>query len=161
MTVDLLATTVTITADAVAWYAAVVGTAGVTIAGYVAMRDRAKLRVVARLDAEVVGEWIVEPGSVSNLPRGKRYIAIEVANLGRRTVHLKGPSLTLKGSKDRLMLPGEWLPKASVGEGESARMLWDPEKLTPQHLKSIDGVVVHDAADRRWKGKIKRAKGHG
>jgi hypothetical protein len=83
---------VTITANEVAWYAAVVATAAVGGNAYRAWRDRARLVVSA------CSGYRVTPGPHPYSPDAT-YIWITVANPGRRPATVEKAWLTMKGRK--------------------------------------------------------------
>ncbi len=82
--------TLTITANVVAWYAALVGTGSLAVSFYNAWRDRAHLRVTASAG------YRVPPGSHPYDPK-KLYISVVVANRGRRPTTVEKVWLTTKG----------------------------------------------------------------
>jgi hypothetical protein len=82
---------VTITADVVAWYAAVVATGAFWVNAYSAWRDRARLVVSAR------SGYRVSPGPHPYSPDAT-YISITVANPGRRPATDERVWLTVKGN---------------------------------------------------------------
>src|SRR5262245_43999259 len=81
---------ITITADVVAWYAAIVGTLALAVNVYLARRDRAHLAVTAQSGYRVTPG--VHPYSPDTL-----YICVTVANRGRRTATVARVWLTSKG----------------------------------------------------------------
>ncbi len=140
---------ITISANAVAWYAAIVVTGSVCVAGYAIWRDRARIKVSAQANMRVTP------------PDGPQddddtYIIITVANRGRRAVHLRTwPWFTQKGDKGKAgIVKGYWLPNATVDEGRSATHLARQASL-PFPLKHLKRVCVQDETGRVWKGKIK------
>jgi hypothetical protein len=139
---------ITISGDAVAWYGAIVATLSVFVGGYAVWRDRAKLKVTAR-----PGMKLSE--SVGDYSADTTYIVIEVANVGRRAIHLRQlPFFKLKGKKtEGLIVKGPWQPKEHLEEGQSASMLCKQDNMD---LSMISRVVVKDATGRKWKGKIEK-----
>lgn len=142
---------ITVSGDAVAWYGAIVATTSVLVGGYAVWRDRAKLKVTAS-----PGMKITE--SSGDYSKDSTYVLIEVANVGRRGIHLRQlPFFKIKGKKTGgLLVKGRWQPKENLGEGESATMPCIQDGLD---LTQITCVVVNDAAGRAWTGRIgKRQK---
>lgn len=139
---------ITISAEAVAWYGAIVATTSAILGAISVFRDRAKIRVSATPDMKIVQ-------SVGDYSKDSSYILIEVANVGRRTVHLRElPYLTLKGEKrTSLIVKGPWQPSSILAEGESATMLGRQQDVD---LSQIRRVIVTDATGRRWKGKVRK-----
>jgi len=142
---------ITITGDAVAWYGAIVATASAFVGGYAIWRDRAKLTISARPDMKI-------SESIGNYSKDATYIVIEVANVGRRAIHLRQlPFLKLKGKKTAgLVVKGPWQPRDHLEEGESATMLCKQEGMD---LTQVTCVVVKYATGKAWKGRIKKKKG--
>lgn len=141
---------ITISGDAVAWYGAIVATASVFVGGYAVWRDRAKLKVKARPGMKLTESF----GAYS---ADATYIVIEVANVGRRAIHLQQlPFFKLKGKKtEGLMVKGPWQPKEHLEEGQSATMLCKQDGVD---LGQTACVVVKDATGREWKGKIEKGE---
>ena len=139
---------ISISANAVAWYGAIVATASVVGGGLEFWRDRAQLKVSARADMTLLQPF-------EGYSADETYIFIEVANVGRRPINLRQlPFFTRKGEKTKgLLVTGSWLPKDQLQEGESAAMLAKQDGLD---LSLLTGVVVNDATGRVWKGKIRR-----
>src|SRR5579884_1625798 len=93
---------ITISAEAVAWYGAVVSAIGFLLSGYIALRDRPRLSIS------------IDPNMrVKNVPSydpRKTYINITVRNRGRRPVKIQTVYLKLLGAKAaELMLVGDSL----------------------------------------------------
>lgn len=139
--------TITITAGAVAWYGAIVATGSVLVAVYLAWRDRARLKVVA--DANMRIRTVGGPHDDD-----ETYIVIDVANVGRRAVHLQQlPWFTVKGKKGGLAVKGDWGPSSTVEEGRSVKLL-TPQSSLPVGLDRLKRVCVKDETGKVWKGKI-------
>lgn len=137
---------ITVTANVVAWYAAIVATAGALIQGYNVWRNRTRLRVSARPNMKLVDSG--GPYSADDT-----YIIIDVANIGRRPVRLrKLPWFTVKGD-DSFVVKGNWEPSAKLTEGESASMLCRQDSLDVE-LCDLQKVFVKDVVGRKWKGDL-------
>ena len=95
--------TIEISASAVAWYGAIVATLALIISGWIAWRDRAHIVVTG------MGPYRVTPGGPYHPT--KDYIAITVANHGRRpkTVNLVG--VKLRNGKSKYILAHDALIK--------------------------------------------------
>jgi len=131
----------------VAWYGAVVATAGVALTAYSHWRDSRRLRVVAKADMKIAGG---EP----EFDPDRTYIIIEVANVGRRPITLRSlPYFALRKGPQGLMIKGPWRPKERLEEGESASMFGHQEDFP---FDAVKRVVVRDETGREWKGKIVR-----
>jgi hypothetical protein len=115
---------ITITADVVAWYAAIVGTLALAVNVYLARRDRAHLTVTAR------SGYRVTPGAHSYSP-DKLYINITVANCGRRSTTVSRVWLTRKGKPGALVLSESFLPGSrELKEGTSTLYIVDQSEMT-------------------------------
>jgi len=140
---------ITISGDAVAWYAAIVATASAFVGGYAVWRDRTRLKVRVRL-----GWKLAEP--YMDYSTEETYIIIEVANVGRRPVQLNLlPFFKLRGQDKGLVVKGPWLPKDCLQEGESAKMLCKQDAVD---LAKVTHVVVNDLTGRAWKARIPKRK---
>lgn len=66
-----------ISADTVAWYGAILATIGSVISLYNLLRDRAKIKLWYSFDNKIIGEFY---------EKGKEYLRVDVTNLGRRPI---------------------------------------------------------------------------
>lgn len=136
---------ITISATAVAWYAALVGTFSLVVSGYVAFRDRARVRVKARSGCKV-------SGTGSPYDPSKLYVIVTVANIGRRTVTIQAVSLLRRDSeKVQLVLDESIREGREISEGKSTTFVTDQEGLD---LENISGVVAYDQVGRSWRGSL-------
>ncbi len=121
-------------------------TVGLVIAVYVAWRDRPRVVVYG-----VRGYGI--PGSGAFSP-DKKYIAITIANRGRRAVTISTVYYRSRRNKSRTLLSDSIIvtPK-ELTEGRSNTYLLDQDLVDPSDIKHL---VVVDETGREWKGKIKR-----
>ena len=78
---------VTINADAVAWYGAIVSTIGFVLGGYLAWRDRPRISITIQPDVRLMNVPPYDPN--------KTYINITVRNRGRRPVKISTAYLKL------------------------------------------------------------------
>lgn len=132
---------VTISAEAVAWYGAVVATASAILSGYLAVRDRASLKVTARPNYQVFGE---DPTRL--------YISVDIANKGRRPVSIRSVALVrVAAGKTTRIVPVESLRRGPVelSEGQGTNYLIPQEDLDLSEIKS---VVAYDRTGREWEG---------
>lgn len=140
---------ISISADAVAWYGAIVATASVFVGGYAVLRDRVKLKVSARPNMELV----TVDGPQDD---DETYIVIDVSNVGRRPVHLQRlPWFIVEGQKKCLMVKGDWAPGTTVEEGRSATLLARQSSLTVG-LDKLKRVCVRDETGKVWQGKVNK-----
>ena len=143
--------TVTISGGVIAWYGAIVATASFLISGYIAGRDRARLRVEVDIDMRLSGH----PAYSNQEP----VTIITVYNVGRRTVYLEEwPCFQEKGEKIKgYMIKGPWEPSDALQEGQSAKMLCRQDSMDID-IAEFQRVVVRDKAGRAWKARIPRKK---
>lgn len=135
---------VTITASAVAWYAALVSTGSLILGILLALRDRPRIRLTARTNWISVGESDYDPD--------QRYICITVANRGRRPVTIHGVGLESKGNgPDYLASDSMRLGPREVGEGKAESWFMTQSGLD---LETIRGAVAVDQTGRRWRTKL-------
>jgi hypothetical protein len=136
---------ITITADVVAWYAAIVGTLALAVNVYLAWRDRAHLTVTAR------SGYRVTPGAHSYSP-DKLYINVTVANRGRRPTTVSRVWLTRKGEPGALLLSESFLPGSrELKEGTSTLYVVDQSGID---LDEVEYVYASDEAGRQWRGRL-------
>jgi hypothetical protein len=136
---------ITITAEVVGWYGAIVGTGSLVVSGLNAWRDRARIVVTAR------------PGyRVQNAPGyspDKLYVAVTVANRGRRPVTISHVWVEKADSTQQKMLLDDSLlhgPR-EITEGKAAQYLMDQTGLD---LTTIKRVYAGDMAGRNWSAKF-------
>ena len=143
---------ITITANAVAWYAAIVGTLGILIALlsagtsiYVVRRDRTDLKLSATTNIMTTSP---PPGFATLGP----FVLINAANIGRRPIHLTAfPWFAEDGTSEVLHIVGEWRPSPELGENRSANLFAKQDKADLSKMKTIN---VRDETGRVWSQKI-------
>ena len=129
----------------VAWYGAIVATVSLVVAVYVAWRDRSRVIVYG-----VSGYAVPGPGPFS--PE-KKYIAITIANRGRRPITISTVYYTRRSDQsvsvltDRIILTPRML-----AEGRSNTYHLEEDLVD---LSDVKNLVVVDETGREWKGKIK------
>lgn len=132
---------ITISAELVAWYAAIVATGSLAIGGINAWRDSRRLKVTAR-------------PNMRDLDSEQEVILIEVSNVGRRAVSLQTlPFFKLKSRSGGLVVKGDWQPKHRLLEGESAWMRANQDSLQVT-ISELSCIVVRDETGAEWTGKI-------
>ncbi len=140
---------ITITASVVAWYAAIVATASLALGVFLALRDRARIRVSARTNWMVIGDTEYDPKD--------KYICITVANRGRRTVTIQNVGLESKGKgPDYLASDSMRKGPLEVAEGKAQTYLMKQSGLD---LSTIKGAIVVDQTGRNWRAKLERGGG--
>jgi len=135
---------ITITAEVVAWYGAIVGTGSLVVGALNAWRDRARVAVRAR------------PGyRVQNAPGyspDKLYVAVTVANRGRRPVTISHVWMERADSQEKILLSDSFLQgNREITEGKATQYLMDQAGLD---LGTIKRVYAGDQAGRRWSAKL-------
>lgn len=133
-------------ASAVAWYGAIMATLSLAISGYVAWRDRARIKATARS-----GQRLVTPGVPAGHDGEKRYVVITVANVGRRPITVSTAGLKMRGDADLWF--SEVHGQEELLEGTSCCFLGDEAQIT---LDDIMYPFVHDAVGRTYKGRFIR-----
>jgi hypothetical protein len=130
-----------------AWYGATLSTLGFALALYVALRDRSRLKISVQKDMQPWGE--------TEYDSEKLYVAVTVANVGRRTVTVSAVWFTQKRRAGDIFL-GESVRKGpqEITEGKSAIFMADQEAFP---LATLARVMVRDQAGRIWKGRIPRS----
>jgi len=141
---------ITITASVVAWYAAIVSTCSLTISAYVALRDRARLKVEASPDYFVTGP-------AAGYDPNKKYILVTVASIGRRPVTIEKVALMRKKGLGGHHLLADSLSKGprELTEGKSATYLLEQSRID---FDEIDHAVAIDSTGRHWRGKVSKPK---
>jgi hypothetical protein len=83
---------------------------------------------------------------------GARFIAVTVANVGRRTVTVSKVFFTQKGGEPAFLLSDSMRegPK-ELAEGKAATFLANQEDFP---FATVARVVVFDLADRRWSERV-------
>ncbi len=140
-------TKITISADVVAWYAAIVATAALIVNAYGAWRDRAHLVVTAR------SGYRVTPGAPGYSPE-KLYISVTVANRGRRPATVSHVWLDVKGMKEKILLDDSILyGSRELKEGASTTYALDQSSV---QLEKVKYVYAGDQTGRQWRGRLKK-----
>lgn len=131
---------ITISADAVAWYGALVATGALMTNAYPIWRDRAKL--VARLKADMK---VSDDGPYST---EKTYLVITVGNRGRRPFTVEKAWFTLQSSAKHLLVVDSLKRGAvEVAEGKSVTYLSNQEEMD---FKEIGEFRVQDVTGETW-----------
>jgi hypothetical protein len=139
---------VTISANVVAWYAAIVSTVALGINAFTAWRDRPRVQVTARAGYKVFG-------GPSPYSRDKIYVLVTVANRGRRPVTITKVYLSRKSERKGAIILADSLLRGAteLGEGKAADYAIDQAQIDPADVRC---VAAQDATGRVWKGRLKR-----
>jgi hypothetical protein len=141
---------ITISANAVAWYAALVGTGSLAVSAVDAWRDRARVKVTATAGYKI-------SKAVLGYSPDKLYISVTVANLGRRPVSISNVWLDTTDPQHEhghLLLDDSILrgPR-DLPEGKATSYYVDQTELD---LTKITRVVASDETGRKWQSKLRR-----
>lgn len=138
-----------ISAEAVAWYAAVVATGSAITSMYVAMRDRPSLRVSVSANMLTFG---------MGHDNEKKFVVVSVSNVGRRPMTLGLVGLVVNKPSGEV---GEYVLTDSTSSGP--RPLPEGESTTyklEQHLlrgHTIRQAIVRDQRGKVWKHRTRIA----
>jgi len=138
--------TIEISATAVAWYGAIVGTLALIINGLVAWRDRPRIVVNGR-----AGYKVTSGGSYDT---NEEYIAITVANRGRRprTIDRVGFKLrTGKPAKNILAVDSMLKGPQELTEGRSCTWYVKQREI---NLEDIEYIWAYDQTGKEFQGKL-------
>jgi len=145
---NLLGITIKVTADGVAWYAAIVATMSAFVAGYAVWRDRVKLVVCVAKD--MIG------ASLDMKEQSGPFVQVTVANRGRRVIRLG--SIALKERRTdhvHLIFNSATRPAVDVLDGSSHSEILEQAGLDLSNLRL---VLVIDGTGREWIGRAKFGK---
>ena len=134
-----------ISANAVAWYGAVVATIGCSVSAYNAWRDRPRIEIKYQKDMAV-------HGVDSIYPRDKTYFNITVINKGRRPINISKAAIrTIGHDKKFAILADSFFPHRNSILTEtnpvSEFMMEQDEKV----LESIWYISVYDATGKEYR----------
>ncbi len=137
-----------ISANAVAWYGAIVATFSAILSGWIARRDRTKVKVDAQPNYEV---------KTDGPPDDETYIVVTVANTGRRPVTISTVGLLPKRKTDKSILLGDSIRGGphELPEGKATQYLIKQDCLD---LSLYKCVVAYDQTGRKWRGKVPKIK---
>ncbi len=140
--------TIEISASMVAWYGAIVATLAVIISGWIAWRDRARIVVTS------MGPYRVTPGGPYDPT--KDYIAITVANHGRRpkTVNLVG--VKLRSGKSKHIGASDALIKGPQELTEGRSFHYYMKEEGDLSLENVKYVWANDQTGKQFRGKLRK-----
>lgn len=141
---------INISAQAVAWYAAIVSTVSVFIAVLNYLSDRRRLKVLA------------QHGFLTGMGDDSTKVMISVANIGKRPVTISSVGFEVKDSGDMILIstPNLSLPK-TLKEGTSGQTWINHEELLyllkkeKKTVKDIKYVWCKDSTGKVYKAKFK------
>ncbi len=140
--------TIEITANIVAWYAAVVATMAVLISDWTAWRDRARVIVTG------IGPYRVTIGGPYDPT--KEYIVITVANHGRRPKTVKMAGVKFRSGKSKHLVAADSVSKGpqELTEGRSFDYYMKIEG--DLSLENVKYVWAYDQTGREFRGKLQK-----
>jgi hypothetical protein len=140
LAIDLLKIEISVTT--VAWYGAIVATAGMLVSLYNMLRDRAKIRITYQKDMRIGGaQNIYDPS--------KTYFNITVINRGRRPINITKAALrTLKTDKKYTLLADSFLAHRNRVLDESRPTTEFMMEQTEEVLAKTWYICVYDATGR-------------
>ncbi len=131
--------TLTISANAVAWYAATVATltASLQLANH--LRDRVKVKVTFKRDMEIIGDPV---------RAGMTFTLVRVVNTGRRPLTITNIGLQYLQGKAAVFT--DTLPPLPLvlNEGQQVQSFADQSSLRFDDIRSFE---AHDAAGREFR----------
>lgn len=137
--------TIQITAESVAWYAAIVATVGIVISLYNAWRDRARIKI------NYNPHMYINNGESLNYPTGVKHLSIDVINIGRRPIRIEMVYLLIAGDNKKTLLTdsfAEHRPKVITEEKPRTTFLVKEDLVD---LSKVYCVIVVDGTGRKHK----------
>lgn len=139
-----------ISANSVAWYGAIVATAGIFLSYFNYQRDRAKIKIKYEPDMYIIG------GSSLNYPEGVKHISITVTNVGRRPVKIEKASLKLYGESKIYMLSDSFSDRRPKVITEESPVTSFHVKQELINTKKVYCVMIADATGKVYKKYVKK-----
>ncbi|PIV22907.1 MAG: hypothetical protein COS40_05060 [Deltaproteobacteria bacterium CG03_land_8_20_14_0_80_45_14] len=137
---------ISISAEAVAWYAAIVSTLALIITFLKYWSERINVVVKCKSNWRVIGG-----GSI--YAPNKDYVVVTVINKGKRPVTIQNVGFVSKNKKDEKgILSDSLLGPRELKEGKSTDYLIEQDLVD---LKKIKYFVAYDLTGRAYKGKLK------
>jgi hypothetical protein len=132
----------------VAWWGAALGTIGTFLHVWKFLRDRPRVRVTVQKD------MTLSPNRLTNNPKEK-FVIITAANMGNQPVHLSKAYITLRRSKQSLILAGPTnFSTASLEPGLTRDFVGIQSQC---NLIDSKKAYVVDAVGRKFKRRIPRS----
>lgn len=137
-----------ITANAVAWYGAIVASLGFVFGLYNILRDRARVKIEYGPDRKVIGTGIYD--------ENKDYLCIKVINKGRRPIKIDQALLVELGNDKNLILADSFSDKRIKVLSEECPSTTFMAQQDLFDLKKILYVQIEDGTGRKHKKYVKR-----
>lgn len=135
-----------ISASTVAWYAAIVATTSAIFSGLNIWRDRSRIKIT------LLKNMSFYPAKPSE--EDKRFILVEVANIGRRPMTITHVGFYEIGKKEGGLLGDSFTQgPREIQEGKSTSYSMDQSLINIENLKT---VIAIDATGKTYKKKISR-----
>lgn len=136
---------VEISANVVAWYAAIISTISLMVTGYNIWRDRARIKIEYEPNRILLGD-------VSALGyKDKKYLSISVINRGRRPIRIESASLKILNKKELALLVDSFSEKrikVITEDSPTTTFLADQDQID---IKNVWYVLIVDGAGRNYK----------
>jgi hypothetical protein len=133
---------ITISANTVAWYAAIVATISLLVTFYNAWKDRARIRISINSNMQI--------RNVSFYSPQKTYIDIAIRNRGRRPVKISTVALKLYRTRGFFLLNDsvhQHMPRVLTEEEPRTNFFVEQNLVAPER---IEYAVVHDEAGNMY-----------
>lgn len=144
--------TISVSAETIAWYAAIMATCSVILTFLKYLNDRVNVVLKCRADYRIGGQGDLHP-----YKRDTDYVVITVINKGKRPITIKSVHYVLKHKKDKckrgILTDSLIQPFRKIQGGEST------DYLLEQKYADLDNVkyfIAYDATGRAYRGKLKR-----
>ncbi len=138
-----------ISANAVAWYGAIVATIAAAVSIFMALRDRARIKIICEKDRIIIGEQSI-------YPKDKTYFNVSVVNRGRRPIRIEKVAFRTIGRKKRFALFSDSFlqERRKVLTEEYPRTDFMTEQ-DEDLLKSVWYIAIYDGAGKTYKKYLK------
>jgi hypothetical protein len=135
-----------ITADTVAWYAAIVATLSVFLSILKFWRDRAKIKITLSKNMSMY------PSEFGD--ENKTFMVVDIANIGQRPITITKVGFETTTDKDILLADSLKKGARELNEGKSTSYLTDESQISFEKLTTI---IVFDATGKKYKRKVSKA----
>lgn len=138
-----------ISANAVAWYGAIVATIAAALSIFIALRDRARIRIICQKDMIIIGEQSI-------YPKDKTYFSVSVVNKGRRPIRIEKVAFRTIGAKKRFALFSDSFlqGRRRVLTEEYPRTDYMAEQ-DEELLRSVWYIAVYDGTGKTYRKYLK------
>lgn len=140
---------ITITADTVAWYGAILSSAVFLFEVYRYLRDRARLKITYKTGQEIWGD--TGNGRFINLEKGVSFWTVDIANTGTKDIIVTQVGVNWKNKKGGAVISRDYtgfIKRFTLVPGDS-RAITISEKLIKH--SDVRNFWVNDATGREFK----------